>query len=257
MRVLILGGTSEARRLAGAIAGRPETTAIFSLAGRTERPAPQAVETRVGGFGGVEGLTDYLRRERIERVVDATHPFAAQMSRHAVQACARAGIALLVFSRPPWTPQEGDDWREVETNAAVARALGAAPRRVFLTIGRLGLRDFACAPQHHYLIRTIDPPGDLSFLPDHDLVLARGPFAVAEEIETMRAARIDRLVCKNSGGESTEAKLDAARALGIPVLMVRRPAQDGSIATHDFGAALDFALGRTAAHAMRPTERGV
>lgn len=253
MRLLILGGTSEARRLADEMARRPEVETIFSFAGRTERPAPQAVATRIGGFGGIDGLVDYLRAERIDRVIDATHPFAAQMSRHAVEACARAGIPLLTFSRAPWRPQAGDRWTEVESNGAAAEALGAAPRRVFLTIGRLGLMDFAGAPQHVYLIRTIDPPGDLSFLPQHELILARGPFTVDDEIETMRRAQIDVVVSKNSGGGSTEAKLDAARALGLPVIMVRRPATSGARITHDLAEALAFACG----HDRSPAERGV
>lgn len=257
MRLLILGGTSEARRLAEKLAGRADAQAIYSLAGRTVRPAPPAVTTRIGGFGGIEGLASYLRAEKIERVIDATHPFAAQMSRHAVEACAQARVPLMVFSRAPWRPQAGDDWIEVESNVAAARALGDAPRRVFLTIGRLGLSDFVGAPQHFYLIRTIDPPGDLSFLPQHELILARGPFSVEEEIATMRRANVDVLVSKNSGGGSTEAKIVAARALHIPVVMVRRPATSGARVTHDLEEALAFATGRATPHDASLADRGV
>jgi precorrin-6A/cobalt-precorrin-6A reductase len=253
MRLLILGGTSEARRLAERLAGRDDVDAVLSLAGRTERPAAQALTTRSGGFGGVDGLARYLRDERIERVIDATHPFAAQMSRHAVEACARENIPLLVFSRAPWTPRAGDDWTEVESNVAAGEALGAAPRNVFMTIGRLGLADFADAPQHNYIIRTIDPPGDLSCLPHHRVIFARGPFSVEDEMALMRAEKIDVVVTKNSGGNATEAKLEAARALRIPVILVARPRPTGARVTHDLEEALAFAL----AHPAPPAERGV
>ena len=253
MRLLILGGTSEARRLAQRLAERDDVDAILSLAGRTERPAPQAVATRIGGFGGVDGLTAYLRDNAIERVIDATHPFAAQMSRHAAEACARTKIPLLAFSRAPWRAGIGDDWTEASGNAAAARALGAKPRRVFLTIGRLGLADFAIAPQHFYLIRTIDPPEDLSFLPHHEIVFARGPFLVEDEIALMRTKQIDTLITKNSGGDATEAKLEAARALRLRVLLVARPAPGDSAVTHDIEETLAFAAG----HAAPPALRGV
>ena len=253
MRLLILGGTSEARRLAERLAERDDVDAILSLAGRTVRPAPQAVATRIGGFGGIDGLTAYLSKNAIERVIDATHPFAAQMSRHAAEACARTKIPLLVFSRAPWRAQSGDDWTETTGNAAAALALGAKPRRVFLTIGRLGLADFAIAPQHFYLIRTIDPPEDLSFLPYHEIIFARGPFSVEDEIALMRTKQIDTLITKNSGGDATEAKLDAARALRLPVLLVARPAQGDAAVTHDIEESLAFAAG----HATPPALRGV
>ena len=253
MRLLILGGTSEARRLAERLAGRDDVDAVLSLAGRTERPAAQALATRSGGFGGIDGLATYLREHRIDRVIDATHPFAAQMSRHAVEACARENIPLLVFSRAPWRPRENDEWIEVESNAVVATALGATPRRVFMTIGRLGLADFTGAPQHSYVIRTIDPPGDLAFLPHHRVIFARGPFSVEDEMTLMRAQKIDIVVTKNSGGAATEAKLDAARALRIPVILVARPQASGARVTHDIEEALAFAT----YHAAPPAERGV
>jgi precorrin-6A/cobalt-precorrin-6A reductase len=253
MRLLILGGTTEARRLAERLAGRADVDAILSLAGRTDKPERQAITTRIGGFGGVEGLADYLRAEKIERVIDATHPFAAQMSRHAVEACSRAKIPLLVFTRAPWRAGPDDLWTEVACNADAARALGESPRRVFLTIGRLGLADFAIVPQHAYLIRTIDPPGDLSWAPDHRIVFARGPFAVEDEIALMRGERIDVLVTKNSGGGATEAKLEAARNLRIPVVLIAQPKPAGAHVTHEMDEALAFALG----HATPPIERGV
>lgn len=223
MRLLVLGGTSEASALARALAGRADIAAILSLAGRTRAPAPAPIPVRSGGFGGAEGLRGYLASERIDAVIDATHPFAARMARHAAQACAAAGAPLLAFSRPPWMRQDGDWWIEVDTMEEAAVALGAAPRRVFLTPGRQQLAAFAAAPQHWYLVRAIDAPEDLETLPRRRLILARGPFSRPEEEALMRAERIDTLVSKNSGGEATYAKIEAARALRLPVVMVRRP----------------------------------
>jgi precorrin-6A/cobalt-precorrin-6A reductase len=223
MRLLILGGTTEASALAVALAGRADVAAILSLAGRTGEPAPSPIPRRVGGFGGPAGLRDYLEAERIDAVVDATHPFAARMSRHAAEACAATGVALLVFTRSPWARQAGDRWIEVETMAAAAEALGAEPRRVFLTQGRSQLAAFAGAPQHRYLLRAIEPPADIVAPPFHKLILARGPFRLADEEALMRAENIEIVVAKNSGGEATYAKIEAARVLGIPVVMVQRP----------------------------------
>jgi precorrin-6A/cobalt-precorrin-6A reductase len=225
MRILILGGTSEASALSRRIVALADIDATLSLAGRTAQPAPQAIPTRIGGFGGVEGLKHYLRDQRIEAVIDATHPFAAQMTAHAVAACQDLAIPLAILSRPPWHPQTGDDWVEVTTMEQAVAALGAAPRRVFLTVGALQLAHFAAAPQHHYLVRTIDPPKDIGALPDHRLILARGPFGLDDEIDLMRDHRIDVLVSKNSGGGATAAKLQAARQCGVKIIMVQRPAR--------------------------------
>jgi precorrin-6A/cobalt-precorrin-6A reductase len=224
MRLLVLGGSSEASALARALADRPDIDAILSLAGRTRSPVAPPIPYRVGGFGGIAGLADYLKRKTIDAVIDATHPFAAQMSAHAEAACRAANIQLAVLTRPPWRPEKGDRWTTVANMEDAARTLGDAPRRVFLTVGGLQLAAFAAAPQHHYLVRTIDPPEALSLLPDRRLILARGPFAVEDEIALMRDERIDVLVSKNSGGNATEGKVAAARALGLPVIMVERPA---------------------------------
>jgi len=222
MRLLILGGTSEASALALALRGRADIAATLSLAGRTAHPAAPPIPCRSGGFGGVAGLGAYLARERIDAVIDATHPFAEQMSRHAELACRAAGVPLAVFTRPGWTPQPGDRWREVESFEAAADAIGAAPRRVFLTQGRLQLAAFARAPQHHYLVRAIDPPEAMAQLPDARLILARGPFALADELELLRRERIETLVSKNSGGAATYAKIEAARELGMAVILIGR-----------------------------------
>ena len=223
MKLLILGGTTEATALAAALAGRDDLRPVLSLAGRTARPTLPPIPHRIGGFGGVAGLAAYLAGERVAAVVDATHPFAASISAHAVEACAARGLPLLAFTRPPWQPAPGARWTAVADLDAAARALGAAPRRVLLTVGRLGLAAFRAAPHHHYLVRTIDPPDPADLPPDHRLVLDRGPFHLAAETALMRDGAVDVLVTKNSGGAGAAAKLDAARALGIPVVAVARP----------------------------------
>eukprot|EP01035_Chromulina_nebulosa_P024450 gene24450-31841_t len=223
LHILILGGTTEASQLARRLAGRTGISPIFSYAGRTENPAPQPIPTRVGGFGGVDGLAAWLIVEGIDLVIDATHPFAAQMSDNAAAACARTRTPLLALARKPWDRQPGDRWIEVADNAAAAAAIGATPRRVLLTIGRLGLADFRAAQQHHYLIRTVDRPAHQDLPPDCMTILARGPFSLDDELALMHKARIDVLVTKNSGGKSTYAKIEAARMLDMPVIMVAPP----------------------------------
>ena len=223
MKLLILGGTTEASALARALAGRADLQPILSLAGRTASPALPAIPHRIGGFGGAAGLADYLAREAVDAVVDATHPFAARISANAAEACAARDLPLLVFTRPPWQPGPGDLWTDVADLDAAALALGDSPRRVLLTVGRLGLAAFKAAPHHSYLIRTIDPPqaGDLP--PDHVVIVGRGPFRLDDELELMRGERIKIVVTKNSGGPAAAAKLEAARQLGLPVLLVGRP----------------------------------
>jgi len=222
--ILILGGTSEASALALALIGKLQAT--LSLAGRTQTPR-QPVPFRTGGFGGVEGLMGYLKVQNITAVVDATHPFASQMSRHAALACAGLQIPLVQLSRPAWQQQPGDLWQEVDTVAEAVAALPAAPKRIFLTHGRLDLAQFVRAPRHFYLIRTIDPPSGLAELAEagisHRLILARGPFAQAEEAALLDSEHIDILITKNSGGTATYGKIAAARAAHIPVILLRRP----------------------------------
>lgn len=234
MRLLLLGGTSEASELARRLSARGDIEAMLSLAGRTARPAASPLPTRIGGFGGVEGLARYLCENSIGAVVDATHPFAARMSANAVAACAEAGVALAVLTRPPWPLETG--WREVGDAAEAAQALGEAPRRVLLTVGRLSAGAFRAAPQHHYVLRSIDAPEDLP--PSAEVVLARPPFSLADERELMTSRRIDILVSKNAGGEATRAKLDAARELGLPVVMIRRPPPGAATTFYDIESAL-------------------
>ncbi len=226
--MLILGGSTEASALAAALAGRQDVAATLSLAGRVREPAPQPLPLRVGGFGGVEGLGTYLREEGIQVLVDATHPFAAAMSANARAAARMTGVPLLDAGRGGWMPEPGDRWTEVPTMAEAARALGVMPRRVFLTVGRLQLAAFVRAPQHHYLVRSIDPVGEGHGLADACFVTARGPFAVEDEAALMGEHGIDVLVTKNSGGTASFAKIAAARRLGLPVVLVRPPESSGA-----------------------------
>lgn len=220
--ILVLGGTLEASALARALAERGER-AVLSYAGRVASPRAQPVPVRVGGFGGAAGLARHLRDHAVTHLVDATHPFAARMSANAVAAGADAGVPLLALTRPAWRPDAGDDWTTVPDMDAAVAALDGPPRRVLLALGRLHLAEFAVRPQHHYVLRLVDPPETPPPLPRHTVVVARGPFDVAGDIALLRAHRIDLVVCKNAGGTGADAKLHAARALGLPVLMVARP----------------------------------
>lgn len=245
--ILILGGTAEARELAARLAARADLAVTLSLAGRTIAPAPQKGTLRSGGFGGAEGLARYLTEARIDTLIDATHPFARQITANAAHAARITTTPLLTLSRPPWPRLPGDHWSEVETMAEAARALGPTPARVFLAIGRQEVAAFRAAPQHHYLVRSIDPAPDLARA---EYILARGPFTEAAETALLTDHRIDMLVAKNSGGAATYAKIAAARALGLPVILIRRAATPGACASlAEIEARLD--------HAPRPIARGV
>lgn len=221
MRVLLLGGTGEARRLAARLTA-DGVDVVSSLAGRVRTPRLPAGEVRIGGFGGAGGLAAWLAAERVDAVIDATHPFAATITRNAADAAAAVGVPFVVLRRPGWRPGPGDDWHWADTIAGAADALPHLGRRVFLTVGRADLAPFAPLGLW-FLIRSVDPPA--APLPrEHVVVLGRGPFQVSGELALLREHRIDVLVTKDSGGDATSAKLAAARALGIPVLLVRRPA---------------------------------
>jgi precorrin-6A/cobalt-precorrin-6A reductase len=238
LRLLVLGGTSEASALAAAVTGREDIAPILSLAGRTENPKPAPIARRVGGFGGVEGLCDYLSCNAIDAVVDATHPFAEQISSNAAKACAVARVPLLVFTRPPWRREPDDDWIEVDSVEAAVDALGTDRRTVLLTQGRLQLSAFARAPQHRYIVRAIDRPAEIDAPPGAKLILVRGPFALADEERLMREEGIELLVTKNSGGAATYPKIEAARRLGVTVVVVRRPTEPNAGTATDLPAAL-------------------
>ncbi|MBZ9773351.1 cobalt-precorrin-6A reductase [Mesorhizobium sp. CO1-1-8] len=222
-RILILGGTSEARQLVGKLAAHAGLSIALSLAGRTESPVAQGVPVRSGGFGGADGLAAYLRKEHIDLLIDATHPYAAQISANAAQAVRAAGVPILALRRPGWEPVEGDRWTLAATVADAVQALGAAPRRVFLALGRQEVAAFEAAPQHHYLIRSVDAVDPKLAVPNARYLLARGPFREVDERALLQEQRIGIVVSKNSGGEATYGKIAAARALGIEVVMIRRP----------------------------------
>jgi precorrin-6A/cobalt-precorrin-6A reductase len=223
MNLLILGGTTEATALARALAGDARFSATLSLAGVTRWPAAQPIPIRVGGFGGVAGLAQYLREHRIGALLDATHPFATQMTANAIAAARQTDTPLLVVLRPAWQPTTGDHWTMVESMDAAAATLGTQPRRVLLTVGRKDLAPFRAAPWHHYVLRSVDPPPAEALPPHVTVIAARGPFALADEEHLLRDERIEIVVTKNSGGSATAAKLTAARNLGLPVVMLGRP----------------------------------
>lgn len=223
-RILILGGTTEARQLAGRLATRAELETTLSLAGRTLAPVRQPVLVRTGGFGGAAGLAAHLTQAGIDLLVDATHPYAARMSANAAAAATAAGVPLLALRRPAWERQPGDRWTEVADVPAAIAALGTVPRRVFLALGRQEIRPFAAAPQHRYLVRSIEPIDPPLAVPRADYLLARGPFPEADEQALLAAHGIDAIVAKNSGGSATYGKIAAARARGIEVVILRRPA---------------------------------
>ncbi len=221
--ILILGGTAESRALAGRLAKDPRVVTELSLAGRTRNPAEQPVPVRIGGFGGVDGLVQYLTERGISILIDATHPYAAQMSHHAAEAAERTGVPLLSLRRSPWIRQLGDRWTEVESVAAAVTAVGADPRHVFLTLGRQELLPFEVAPQHDYLIRSVDPVEPPLTVPHAHYVTSRGPFAQADEVRLLTEHGVEVIVAKNSGGPASYGKIAAARALGIEVVLIRRP----------------------------------
>jgi precorrin-6A/cobalt-precorrin-6A reductase len=227
--ILILGGTAESAALARLLAERADLPALVSLAGRTQRPVPPPIPYRIGGFGGVAGLMRFLAEKGVAGVIDATHPFAEQMSVHAAVACEAAGVPLLALRRRPWEAVAGDRWTEVADAEDAAAALGHEPRRVFLTVGRLELPHFLAAPQHFYLIRSIDPPDDLP--PQARLILGRGPFEERDEDALMEEEAIEVVVSKSSGGSATYGKIAAARKRGLPVVLIRQPEPMDGVAT--------------------------
>lgn len=223
-RVLLLGGTAEAARLARELSRWPRVQVITSLAGRVRAPAPTPGQLRIGGFGGREGLLGWLRTHRIAAVIDATHPFAAGITGAAADAAGHLRLPFVLLRRPGWQAGRGDDWHWVSSLDEAAARLPSLGRRAFLSTGRTGLAAFAALDDVWFLLRTIDPleaPGPL--FARCEAVLGRGPFTVPGELELLRRHRIDVLVTKDSGGQATAAKLVAARRLGVPVLLVCRP----------------------------------
>lgn len=241
-RVLILGGTGDAAELAAFAANLPGIEVIVSLAGRTRQPKDVAGNIRIGGFGGVAGLSAYLREEKIDLLIDATHPFAAQISINAIASAAEVGIGALMLVRPMWQRVIGDNWIEVENIEAAALKLSLSSKRVFLTIGRQELAAFAHIKDIWFLMRMIDPPQPNTLVPKGLLLYDRGPFTLASERQLLIQHAIDTIVSKNSGGDATYAKIIAARELNIPVVMVQRPAIPQSDRVANVEAALNWLI---------------
>uniref|UniRef100_UPI0004694A75 cobalt-precorrin-6A reductase n=1 Tax=Nitratireductor aquibiodomus TaxID=204799 RepID=UPI0004694A75 len=210
-------------------------------------------EVRVGGFGGAEGLALYLKDQRVDLMVDATHPFAARMARNAAKAARLTGVPLITLMRPAWQPVAGDNWQSASNMAEAATLLSPQPRRVFLAIGRQEVQAFRAAAQHHYLVRSVEPVEPAHLPPNAHCILARGPFCEDDEIALLTEHRIDIVVAKNSGGTATYGKIAAARRLGLPVVMIDRPKPaDAAIV-----AGVDEAMAAIEAHLAAPlAERG-
>jgi precorrin-6A/cobalt-precorrin-6A reductase len=251
-RLLILGGTTEARALAGRIAAIKGYDGVLSLAGRTGHPLQQPLPTRTGGFGGASGLAAYLKSEAIAALIVATHPFAARIAANAAEAARMTGIPAVRLSRPPWRPVEGDDWRRYASLDAMIAGLAGPPLRLLVTIGRQDAARFVAASQHAYVFRSIEPI-DLPPALGHAVTIEeRGPFTLEGEVALMRRHAIEALVTKDSGGEATRAKLDSARELGLPVLMVDRPPAPALPEVASIDEVMTFL-----AHHAPPEKRGV
>ncbi|MFZ3349448.1 MAG: cobalt-precorrin-6A reductase [Xanthobacteraceae bacterium] len=253
-RILILGGTTEARMLGERLARRGGLDVTLSLAGRTASPVPHAVAMRIGGFGGAEGLAMHLTAQRIDALIDATHPYATMISANAAKAARSTGVPFLVLHRPPWNTVAGDRWTEVDDTTAAVRAIGQQSCNVFVALGRNELAPFIGAPQHIYLIRSVDPIDPPLPLPHVTYITARGPFREADDHALMTARRIGVVISKNSGGSAAYGKIAAARAQGIEVIIVRRPTQPDTATTvstiDDAIVWLDHALTSTAARGV-------
>lgn len=249
--ILILGGTGDARQLAQSLMATGRFRITLSLAGRTEHPLPQAGDVRRGGFGGVEGLSGWLDANAVDMMVDATHPFASNISENARTAATQGGVPLVRLERPPWLPVTGDRWVDAADIAQAATLLGSKPKTVFLAIGRQELAPFRFLPQHRYVVRSVDPVEPADRLPAASYILERGPFAEEDERALITAHGVEIVVAKNSGGEATYAKIAAARALALPVIMVRRPA-----AAQADAATVDEAVTKILHWADLPHERG-
>lgn len=222
MRVLVLGGTREAFQLAERLADVAGVEIISSLAGRTRAPRTPKGQVRMGGFGGVAGLVRYLREQRITHLVNATHPFAAQISGNAVAAATEAGIPLVRLLRPAWTAQPDDHWIAVRDAAEAAALCRREGGRIFLTLGSGELDAFADIHNAHFLVRMVDLPEELP-LRDYRVIAGRGPFSLQDELRLLAENHIGLIVAKNSGGDATYAKIEAARRMGLPVIMIERP----------------------------------
>lgn len=238
-RLLILGGTTEAFALANALATDETIVTISSLAGRVSNPILPQGEVRIGGFGGVQGLETYLCEQRVSAVLDATHPYAITISAHAATVCTQLGVPRISLVRPAWRPDPADRWHDVADMSEAAERAASIGGRIFVTVGRQELLPFSRYADPWFLIRTIEEP-TCPLPPRHELLLRRGPFSLAAELELLRDRRIDVIVTKNSGGSATYAKIQAARTLSIPVVVVQRPPQPNAASIPSVGDALTW-----------------
>jgi precorrin-6A/cobalt-precorrin-6A reductase len=238
--ILILGGTGEGLALADALLAEPGLHVISSLAGRVANPKLPAGEVRVGGFGGVAGLADYLRSNGIAAMIDATHPFARRMGWHAAEAAAAARVPLLRLERPAWVAQAGDNWTWVDNWDEAVEILRKTAQCVFLALGRQELAPFAALDNIAFVIRAVDQPDPQIKFAHAEFILARGPFRLDDERALLQSRSIDCIVCKNSGGSATDAKLQAARERGIHVVIQRRPPRPETTQVSTVAAAVDW-----------------
>jgi precorrin-6A/cobalt-precorrin-6A reductase len=243
-RLLILGGTGDAMQLAAHAIDLPGLEVVTTLAGRTNHPQPVLGTVRIGGFGGEAGLVAYLQSEKIDFIIDATHPFAAQISWHVAGAATKVGIPRLLLVRPAWVRSIEDTWIEVERIEAAVQAIPASAERIFVTIGRQQLAPFATLTDKWCLMRSIDPPDPSIPLPPGKLLLDRGPFSLEGERQLLREYQIQAIVSKNSGGDATYAKIIAARELGLPVVMVQRPIVPEGEKVADVAGAVEWLIDR-------------
>ena len=237
--LLILGGTTEASALAQIIS-KTSINARLSYAGRVSRLRPSPIEKRIGGFGGVSGLVEYLKLEKITHVIDATHPFASQMSKNAIEACTLAGIPLAALTRPPWQKEIGDKWINVPNVEAAVQYLEIPKKRILLAIGRQSLSLFYAQPQHSYILRLVDPPERPFKFPDHSINISRGPFTIKNDTALFEKHKIELVIAKNSGGSGSYSKIEVARNLGVSVIMVERPKMPSRTEIFQVTAALNW-----------------
>ena len=237
--LLILGGTSEASAFANIVATE-QISAILSYAGRVERVKPHAVKMRIGGFGGIQGLVEYLHAHQVTHIIDATHPFAAQISQNAIQAAQITKIPYCALTRPAWQAEEADSWHHLDSLEAAIDWLDRPSLRVMLAIGRQNLALFEPLDQHYFLLRLVDAPASQPCFAACDIIVSRGPFTYQSDVQLLQRYQIDTIICKNSGGSGARAKLDAARHLGIEVGMIDRPAYPRRLEFYDFAQLMSW-----------------
>lgn len=243
-RILVLGGTAEASALIKACVDHKNLHVILSLAGVTKNPViPGSIDTRIGGFGGTEKMAEWIKEQQIDLVIDATHPFAQQITKNTYQAIHQVNVPFLRLERSAWEKKDGDLWQEVQTVQEAVMMIGLQPRNVFITIGRKELLPFKeCTVSHRYWIRSVDHP-EAIYIPDHaQLIQAKGPFSEADEVAFLKQHNIDCIVSKNSGGKTVYAKISAARKLGIPVILIQRPVMEPMPCVHTWQEAYQWAL---------------